>query len=256
HIETDAIREINYLVSDKDGKEMLAATSQGAITFDQFLRSKRMTTADGLLSNSVTQITFANSLENSRHSNLVLATSRGLSIGDPGKLRGLTRLQGLPSNSLYTVLARGSSIYAGTLSGLAEIENGKVVRVFKDSNSKLTHNWITAICSAGPRLFIGTYGGGVFELTSSGELHGYSAEIGKLVVNPNALYSDGERLYTGTLNGAWVFDLSSQKWTNLKKELPSSTVLSITGNGKFIYFGTTSGIARIEKNYFVQINQD
>ncbi len=107
---------------------------------------------------------------------------------------------------------------------------GRVVRVFKDSNSKLTHNWVTALCAAGARLFVGTYGGGVFELMPSSELQPFAAEIGALVVNPNAMWSDGERLFVGTLDGAWVFDLSSQNWTHLKDELPARTVLSITGD--------------------------
>ena len=64
------------------------------------------------------------------------------------------------------------------------------------------------------------------------------------------MFSDDERLYVGTLDGAWVFELGSQKWLHLKTELPSPTVLSITGDGKYIYFGTTSGTARIERTYF------
>ena len=75
-------------------------------------------------------------------------------------------MQGLPSNSLYTVLVQGRNLYAGTLSGLALIQDGHVVRVFKDTNSNLTTNWVTALCVVDSRLFVGTYGGGIFELTS------------------------------------------------------------------------------------------
>lgn len=257
HVESDTVREINFLVPDSRAKAVLAATSQGVVRFDQALHATRLTTADGLLSNSVSHIalTEARALgaNQSARTAMVLATSRGLSMGEPGKLHGLTRVQGLPSDSLYVALPRGRSIFAGTLGGLAEIEAGKVVRVFKDSNSNLTHNWITGICVAGSRLFVGTYGGGVFELTASGELHSFSSEIGRSVVNPNAMWGDGERLYVGTLDGAWVFDLRSQKWTHLKDELPSTVVLSITGDERHVYFGTTSGIARIETGYWSQL---
>jgi ligand-binding sensor domain-containing protein len=244
-------REINYLLWDRDEKRMLAATSQGVIAFDAALSAKNFTTADGLLSNSVTNIALlpakaADWAGNYRNSALVLATGRGLTVGEAGRMRGLTTIQGLPSNSLYAALPIGKTIYVATLSGLAEVTDGKVTRVYKDSNSKLTHNWVTAVCQAEGRLFIGTYGGGVFELSRAGELNSFASEIGKLAVNQNAIFSDGARLYVGALDGAWIFELSSQQWIHLKDELPAPNVLSITGNGKQIFFGTTSGIAQID----------
>jgi hypothetical protein len=87
---------------------------------------------------------------------LVLATSKGLSLGVKGKFRGVTTVQGLPSNSLYSVLDHAGKLYVGTLGGLAVLQDGRVYRVFKDTNSKLTPNWVTALCAVGPRVFLGT----------------------------------------------------------------------------------------------------
>ncbi|MGH9939563.1 MAG: hypothetical protein ACREAM_25260, partial [Blastocatellia bacterium] len=246
HLESETIREINALVWDERSKRMLAATAQGLVSFDGSFGSERLGAADGLLSNSVLS---AAAFQRGDRAGLALATSRGLSLGESKRWRGLTAVQGLPGNSVYSVLSHRDFIYAGALGGLAQIAGGRVVRVFKDSNSKLTHNWVTAICEAGPRLFIGTYGGGVFELTAAGEFASFASEIGKQIVNPNAMASDGERLYVGALDGAWVLDLRSQKWTRLKDELPSSVVLSVAIDGERVYFGTTSGIARIETDY-------
>ncbi|MDQ2746726.1 MAG: hypothetical protein M3T96_05640, partial [Acidobacteriota bacterium] len=159
-------------------------------------------------------------------------------------------VQNLPSNSIYTTLSVGEKLYVGTLGGLAEIENRRVVRVFKDSNSNLKTNWVTALCYAGERIFIGTYGGGIFELTPAGEIRSFENEAGKFVVNPNALFSDGERLYAGTLTGAETLDLRTGEWQTLHAILPSETVTSIAGNEQAVYFATTNGIARVEKNYF------
>jgi len=257
HLESDEVREINFLAEDREAKTMLVATSQGLLRFGPDLRAiNRWSTSDGLLSNSILQV--AQSTANAAPGDkapapkniLVCATSKGLSVGVPGKLRGLTTVQGLPSNSLYTVLPEGRNIYAGTLGGLALIEDGRVVRVFNDTNSNLTHNWVTALCKAGSRLFAGTYGGGVFELTAAGELRSFAQEAGRSVVNPNAMWTDGARLYAGTLDGVWIFDLRSQKWTHVTEELPSRTVLSITGDERYIYFGTASGIARIARDYW------
>jgi ligand-binding sensor domain-containing protein len=188
--------------------------------------------------------------ESVRDPSLACATSKGLSLGSRGKLRGLTTVHGLPSNSLYAVLVQGRKTYAGTLGGLAVIEDGRVSRVFKDTNSKLTTNWVTAISAVGSRIFVGTYGGGLFELNAGGELRSFATEVGRVVVNPSAMWSDGSQLFVGTLDGALVFEPATQQWTQVKAELPSRTVLSVTGNDKYVYFGTTGGIARIERSYW------
>jgi ligand-binding sensor domain-containing protein len=260
HLESEAIREVNFLLPESGaGSSVLAATSQGIVRFDDQLRGTSTSKAEGLPSNSVMHLALAESTTSSATKSpdntggLVLATGCGLAINQQGRWRALTNVQGLPSDQVYTTLLFKRSLFVGTLGGLAEVDAGRVVRVFKDSNSKLTHNWVTALCAAGERLFIGTYGGGVFELAASNDLHGFTEEIGTPVVNPNAMWSDGELLFVGTLDGAWVFDLHLQKWTHLKDELPSRTVLSITGDARFVYFGTTNGIARVDKSYLTGI---
>jgi ligand-binding sensor domain-containing protein len=246
HLESETVREINALVWDGRSRRMLAATSQGLISFDGSFASERLSRADGLLSDSVLS---AAVIQGGDRGGLALATGRGLSLGDAKRFRGLTRVQGLPDNGVYSVLSHREFIYAGTRGGLAQIAGGRVVRVFKDSNSKLSHNWTPALCAVGPRLFIGTYGGGVFELTAAGELVSFAPETGRQMVNQNAMTSDGERLYVGALDGALVLDLRSQKWIRLKDELPSSVVLSVAVDAERVYFGATGGIARIEKSY-------
>jgi ligand-binding sensor domain-containing protein len=250
HMESETNREINSL--SKDQSTILAASSAGLLRFDSNLRNtEQWSTKDGLLSNAVLQVArWDVDGENTRNPLLAFATSKGLSLGARGKLRGLTTVQGLPSNSLYAVLVQGRKTYVGTLGGLAVVEDGRVSQVFKDTNSKLTTNWVTALCAVGPRIFVGTYGGGLFELNGSGDLRSFASEIGRAVVNPNAMWSDGSRLFVGTLDGALVFEPSSQQWTQVKSELPSRNVLSITGSNDYVYFGTTGGIARIENSYW------
>jgi ligand-binding sensor domain-containing protein len=254
HLESESVREINSLVEDAASHRMLAASSAGLLSFNTNLgTAEHLSAADGLLSNSIMQVTqLSGPNRGLDRSMLVLATSKGLSLGEKGKFRAVSTVQGLPSNSLYSVLAHAGKLYVGTLGGLAVLEDGRVYRVFKDTNSKLTPNWVTALCAVGPRVFLGTYGGGVFELTPSGELRPFAPETGRAVVNPNAMWSDGSRLYAGTLEGTLVFDLNSQQWTRLTNEMPARTVLSITGDEKYVYFGTTAGIARIEHRYWTR----
>ncbi len=238
HLETDDLREINYL--EADGQKMRAATSGGIAEIGTNLSiGNSLTKEDGLPSNSITHF-----------SGDTIATAKGLVFRVDGKYHVLSTVQGMPSNGVYATLNADGKLYAGTLGGLAVIENGHVSRVFKDSNSNLNTNWVTALCAVSGRVFIGTYGGGVFELLSSGEVRVFEAEAGRFVVNFNAMYSDGEYLYIGTLDGAKVLNLQTQAWRTVRDLLPSATVMSITGDDSSVYFGTSSGIARFDKSYF------
>lgn len=254
HIETEGVREINSIVADKTDSAMFVSTSQGVFRFDNSFRHAQLTKSNGLLSNSVQHLAVSN--QNQKQTTLSLATSRGFSFGTKDKFRSLTTVQGLPNNNTYTVLTVGNTTYLGTLGGLARIENGKVIRVFKDSNSMLKQNWVTALANIGDKFFIGTYSGGVFEMDSAGNIQGFENETGKITVNPNAILTTNQKLFVGTLNGVWIFDLRSQKWRHIQDELPSQTVLSIACDEQFIYFGTTSGIAQIEKKYFEEKGQN
>ena len=243
HFENDAVREINYL--QPDDAQMWAATAAGAIRFDRDLQTSNITKNNGLLSDSIANLTV-----DEVGKSFVYATSKGLSTGESNQMRGLTTVQNLPANTVCATARIGESLFVGTLGGLAEIRQNLVVRVWKDSNSKLTTNWVSALRAVGSRLFIGTYGGAVFELLPSGELRDFSLETGKFTVNPNAMFADDQRLYIGTLDGARTFDLTSEKWTRISDVLPAQTVTSITGDANSIYFGTTNGIARVGKNFF------
>jgi ligand-binding sensor domain-containing protein len=274
HLESDELREVNALVPDERGG-VFAATSRGIVRLDAALRAERLDAKGSPAGVSVMHVALARRLSDSSSQKLfqpaslktsdpaaattggdqaaagqlIAATSRGLSLYAPGGVRALTTVQGLPSNSVYAVWPDGARVYAGTLGGLAEISSGRVVRVFKD-NSALACNWVTAVRAAAGRLFVGTYGGGVYELLPSGDLRSFAAETGKAFVNPNAMWGDAERLYVGTLDGALVFDLRTQKWSRVRDELPAATVLSVTGNEGQVYFGTTAGLARFDKSFF------
>lgn len=249
HLESEAVREINYLTFTAENGGILAATSAGAVRFDTQYNETSFIENTGLPSRSVTQIAL---FKDGKTEYSAVSTAKGLFVQDKNSRRLFSTVNGLPSASIFATLFARDSLFAATMSGLAQIENGRVVRVFKTSNSKLKNNWISALCAAGGRIFIGTYGGGVFELLPSGEIRGFESETGKFFVNPNALFSDGVRLYAGTLEGVWSLDLETQKWSRIKDVLPAETVLSIAGDGDNVYFGTTNGIARIGKNFWVE----
>ena len=147
HLESETIREINALVWDGRSRRMLAATAQGLIRFDGSFGSERLGRADGLLSDSVLGAAVIQG-----ETGLAVATGRGLSFGDAKRFRGLTTVQGLPDNGIYSSCSHREFIYAGTRGGIAQIAGGRVVRVFKDSNSKLSHNWTTGALRGRPSI--------------------------------------------------------------------------------------------------------
>lgn len=246
HLENEYLREVNNIYVHQNN--ILVATSQGLITFDTKFNAKRLSKSDGLLNQNISSCYKFPGSEN-----LLLATAKGVAIGTKNKFSLLTKTQGLPSNNTYSLRIKDNSIYVATLTGLAKVNNGKVVRTYKDANSSLKANWITALELIDKKLFVGTYGGGVYELTPTGELNSFVSEIGKLAVNLNAMFSDNQRLYVGTLSGLWIYQLNTHKWYQVKSELPSSNVLSITGTENNIFVGTTNGIAKIEKAFFREI---
>jgi ligand-binding sensor domain-containing protein len=249
HIESDTVREINFLTQTADGQEILAATSAGAVRFDAKFNETQFAEKADLPSRAVAQISL---FKDEKNQFSAISTAKGLLIKDKNARRVFSTVNGLPANSVFSSHFARNALFVATMGGLAQIENGRVSRVYKTSNSELKNNWISALCAAaGDRIFIGTYGGGVFELLPSGEIRSFEAETGKFFVNPNALFSDGERLFAGTLEGAWSLNLTTQKWSPLKDVLPSGTVLSITADSANVYFGTTSGIARINKNFWI-----
>ncbi|HUF02682.1 MAG TPA: two-component regulator propeller domain-containing protein [Aridibacter sp.] len=240
HLEDDSLSEINHLSSQPDGS-VIAATSRGLVRIDRAFKTSLIDTAQQ--SGAVNHFSRA-----------AMSTARGLLTGAGPDARRITAEQRLPSNSVYTSLETGDSILAGTLSGLARIRGGRVVSTWRSSNSGLTTNWVTALAKADGRIFIGTYGGGIFELTPSDEIRPVSPNDGKVVINLNALATDGGRLYAGTMKGLAVLDLSSGRWVTIADGLPSAVVFSVACDDRTVFVGTTNGIAVIDRSELGQLS--
>lgn len=112
---------------------------------------------------------------------MIIASSGGISILDPATrtARHLTVMNGLPSNRVYTLAPVAGGVLAGTLSGIALIENCVVSAVWDTATSGLPAPWVTAVFVAAGKesttggayegsmvsgvageVLVGTYGGG------------------------------------------------------------------------------------------------
>jgi ligand-binding sensor domain-containing protein len=258
HLVDERVREINYLKFDRNGGRMLVATSMGLVAIDARLKQTVFTSErNGLINNSIAHISLTESAESgvsprSRLSLggtlLVLATAGGLTELDGARARSLTAFHGLASNHLYTSAFVGNRLFLGSLAGLVELEGLRVVRNYKTSNSRLSHDWVTALVAANGLLFVGTNGGGVDELLPTGEWIGFSEEVGRFEVNQNAMHFDGERVYVGTSDrGLLVYNTRDRNWVSVKAGLTSQNVTAVTTDDQYVYVGTTNGLVRIEK---------
>ena len=251
HIEDDRVREVNFIAIDTTDDRAFIATSRGLVQLDSRLQQTVLTREQGgLIDNAIAHISFANdSSSGARGANrVVLATAGGLTDISNNRPRSLTAFHGLSSNHLYTSASLGSRLFAGSLAGLVELEGLRVVRTYKTSNSKLSHDWVTALTEADGTLYIGTNGGGVDALLPTGEWLNFADEMGKFEVNQNAMHFDGEKLYVGTSDrGVLVYNTRERRWTRISAGLTCQNVTAITSDERFIYVGTLNGLTRIEK---------
>ncbi|HSE98957.1 MAG TPA: two-component regulator propeller domain-containing protein [Blastocatellia bacterium] len=255
HMEDERVREVNYVRFDPVEDRVLIATSRGLVEIDGRLKQTVLTRErNGIVNDSIAHVTLTNAAARSavtalsRDRALVLATAGGLTEVYGGRARSITAFHGLASNHLYSSAAVGSRLFAGSLAGLVELEGLRVTRVYKTSNSRLSHDWVSALQEVDGTLFIGTNGGGIDALLPSGEWVSFVDQLGKLEVNQNAMHYDGERLYAGTTDrGLLVYNTRDRRWSEISAGLPSRNVTAIASDDRFIYAGTLNGLIRIEK---------
>lgn len=250
HVQDETIREINYLCATSRLAPMLAATSQGLVAFDAGARPVRRydATSAMLVGNAVSHLCPVNGGRDSEA--LAVATAKGLTLWQDGIGRSLTAFHGLPSNYLYCCAVHEGKLYVGTLGGLAELDRLRVVRTWRTDNADLPANWINALLSVDGVLYIGTYGGGVCALHPNGDIVRFPETKG-LEVNLNAMATDGEQLYVGTLDrGLLVYDLRRRQWRVWQGGLPSANVTALAVRPAALFVGTAGGLARIEKHRF------
>jgi len=250
HVQDETVREINYLCATSRLSPMLAATSQGIVAFESNGRVVRRydTASSMLIGNAVSHLCPVNG--GSGPAALAVATAKGLTLWQDGIGRSLTAFHGLPSNYLYCCAVHDGRLYIGTLGGLAELDGLRVVRTWRTDNAELPANWISALLSVDGLLYVGTYGGGVCALHPNGDMVRFPETKG-IEVNLNAMVTDGERLYVGTLDrGLLVYDLRRRQWRVWQSGLPSSNVTALAVRPDALFVGTTGGLARIERYRF------
>jgi ligand-binding sensor domain-containing protein len=240
HRESEVLFCINRIVADTEHARTAVATANGLVLFDSSAQPRQiMGRKDGFLADHVTDVAF-------RAGGMAVATPAGLSLVDAAGVRSLYVFHGLVNNHVYTVATRDNRIVAGTLGGMSVLDDDTVRANYTTANSRLKHNWITAVTRVGDDWFAGTYGAGVLRLDASGEWHAFADLIEGFVVNPNAMLASGGQIYAGSLDrGLFIFDRASGRWTNTTVGLPSKNVTALAAGGGYVYVGTDNGLVRI-----------
>jgi len=242
HHEDDALFCINRIVQEPSNERTAVATANGLVMFDATGRSRQVVgRKDGLLADHVTDVAF-------RDGGMVVATPAGLSFVDRSGVRSLYVFHGLVNNHVYAVAASGKQVIAGTLGGVSVLSDDVVEANYTTANSRLRHNWITAVARVGEEWFAGTYGAGVVRLDAAGQWSAFPEIKDGFVVNPNAMLVTADRVYAGSLDrGLFVFERSSGRWRNTSAGLPSLNVTALADGGGYLYVGTDNGLVRISE---------
>jgi hypothetical protein len=249
HLEDDTLFCINRIAIDPETRQVAVATANGLAMFDASGRLRQvLRKRDGLLADHVTDVRFIRNATAAAATvaTTVAATPAGLTFFDAGGTHSVSAFQGLVSNHVYAIGADGDSLLAGTLGGLSVFSRGAVAASYTTANSRLKHNWITAIARVGQDWFVGTYGAAVMRLTPSGAWEQFDDLKTAAVINPNALLTTTAHVYAGTLgSGLLVYDRDRGRWRTSSAGLPSMNVTALAASGGAIYIGTDNGLVRI-----------
>ncbi|MGA3238793.1 MAG: hypothetical protein ABSG03_21150 [Bryobacteraceae bacterium] len=240
HLEDDTLFCINRIATDPETRQVAVATANGLAMFDASARVRQvLRTRDGLLADHVTDVRFI-------QSQVVAATPAGLTFFDAGGTHSVSAFQGMVSNHVYALGADGDSLLAGTLGGLSVLSRGVVTASYTTANSRLKHNWITAIARVGQDWFAGTYGAAVMRLTPSGAWEQFDDLKTLEVINPNAMLTTAAHVYAGTLgSGLLIYDRDKGRWRTSGAGLPSMNVTALAASGGALYIGTDNGLVRM-----------
>jgi len=240
HIEDEHVFCVNRIIHDRQRDATIVATANGLIVFDSALRQREVLGHnEGLIADHVTDVALT-------AGGMTLATPAGITFLTSGGARSIYAFHGLVNNHVYTLAAEGTRLLAGTLGGLSILDDGQVRMNYTTANSGLKANWITALARVGDEWFVGSYGGGIFRLDSTGRCERFPDASGAFVVNPNAMLATGQRVYAGTMErGLYVYDRALGRWNDVTAGLPSPNVTALAVHDGYLYVGTDNGLIRI-----------
>lgn len=235
HHEDEHVFCVNRVVHAPD--RTAVATANGLVLMDSNGAKRQVLgRSEGLIANHVTDVAL-------RDNEMVVATPAGLTFLGNGSPRSLYAFHGLVNNHVYTLGSAEGTLLAGTLGGISLLHGDLVRTNYTTANSRLPHNWITAVARVGDEWWVGTYGEGVLRLDMQGRVTAFP-DMPRSVVNPNAMLVSGGRVYVGTLEHGLLMH-ESGRWQNVSAGLPSMNVTALATCGSAVCAGTDNGLVKL-----------
>lgn len=234
-----ALEELGINDLEADGPLVWAATTNGLFELDGSLAERRRyTDKNGLPHRYVSAVTVG-------EEGVTLATTAGLAQIRPDGIRAIYALHGLAGNHLYCLTKWADGFATGGLAGLSLIGGPgglSVQRNVTATDGGLPHNWVQAVAADGPRLMIGTYGGGVAVLEGDGPAVPAPKTAG-MSINPGAALQVGNVTLFGTLLNGILVGIDGKEWSVFQEDLPSANVTALAGDETGVWVGTDRGLA-------------
>jgi len=241
-IQDDTFFCINSFSQDARGR-VYVSTANGLAIIERDKSMHIYREADGLLSDRVMQALPLDPDGN----RVAIATAQGFTLKEGPLMKSIYAFHGLVNNHVYSLAVNGDQIYAGTLGGISQITKMQVIASWSQMDSGLTKNWVNALLPIGDKLLIGTYGGGIQARTASGDWIRFESLPKDLEINPNALFSDGQYVFCGTLDrGFFIYNIKQNSWKQYTNDLPGKNVTSFSTDGTYLYAATDHGLLQLK----------
>ena len=206
--------------------------------FDSFAREP-----GGLASNQLT------ALARDRTGRLWAGTlGSGVSRYDPGLKRWdlLSRFDGLPSDTVTVLEARGDTVVVGTTGGIALWDGNTIAGAIPDgvNPSPFGSNTITGLALIGDSVWVATTAGIYVSRLSATPLTWSSVNQGLFSPHPRWLASEGHEVFTVVNLVPYVFDFGRNTWCFAGFRDAIGPVSRMSDNNGVVVISATTGIYR------------
>jgi hypothetical protein len=210
-------KQINALAID--GGNVWVGTARGLYRIGK--DTKRYTEVDGIPSADIHALA-------SLKGRVLVGTSRGAAIVGT-TIEPLGKKQNVTGDAVWAVAEHEGELWLGTNAGLFIGKPGQTFRRLSKLTGELNDDWVTAIAFNGKQAYVGTYAGGVTELTSGKRLGGG-------YINPDGLRIINGKVYAATMEGLLV-DFQRQD-----KNVLGTDVTAVTTSPKGLIIATRRGL--------------
>ncbi|MGB7567871.1 MAG: hypothetical protein WBM07_08420, partial [Chitinivibrionales bacterium] len=157
---------------------------------------------------------------------------------------------GLNNSQIVSLALNGSTIFAGTASGVFRSSNNGVSWIAVDSG--LTNTTVKSFAFCGNHIFAGT-ASGIFVSTNAGASW-IAVDSGLTNTFINAFAVSGNNIFAGTDSGIFLSANFGKSWIAVDSGLTNTFVNAFAVSGNNIFAGTASALARIPCGIFLSTN--